>query len=310
MALKTLSVTVNSENSGRLDQIVRQLSEASHSQVRGMISYGCVTVNDQQCDDPATAISEGDVVSLRYEPTQRYREKKKKDWNDRTFTVAFEDDHIIVVDKSAGVLSVPTDSNERNTVVERVSVYISHSRRNRDACVVHRLDRDVSGLLVFGKHEAVASQLIEQFKQTKPERVYTAIVAGPVEHDTGMLRSRLGDGKKIDKFATRKAQQTENAITHYRVMKRLAGATLIEAILETSWRNQLRAHFANAGHPVLGDHRYGRESATHRNWVRKRLALHAQSLCFTHPVSGEPVECDSPLPASFQKFLRKTRTLT
>ncbi|MFC1759494.1 pseudouridine synthase [Planctomycetota bacterium] len=306
MALKNLSITVDSENAGRVDKVVRSLSDASHSQVRGMISFGCVQVNDARIDDPATTVREGDTVSLRFEPTQRYREKKKQ-WDDRTFSIAFEDDHLIVVDKSAGVLTVPTESGERSTLVDRVTAYISHSRSNRDACVVHRLDRDISGLLVFGKHEGVGNQLIEQFKETKPERVYSAIVAGVYQKEEGTYRSRMSDKKRIDKYVTRKAQQTENAVTHYRVMERLAGATLIEAILETSWRNQLRAHFANAGHPVLGDPRYGNECSSHQHWVRKRLALHAQSLCFVHPVTGDRVECDSPLPVSFQKFARKAK---
>ncbi len=306
MALKTLSVTIDSENAGRVDKVVRNLSEASHSQVRGMISFGCASVNGKRIDDPATQVSEGDTVSLRFEPTQRYREKKKL-WDDRTFTVAFEDDHLIVVDKSAGVLTVPTDSGERSTLVDRVTAYISHSRTSREACVVHRLDRDISGLLVFAKHEPIAKLLIEQFKVTKPERVYAAMVAGPVEHDEGTFRSRMSDSKRIDKYVSRKSQQTENAITHYRVMERLAGATWVEAILETSWRNQLRAHFANAGHPVLGDPRYGKEKSSHRQWVRRRLALHAQSLCFVHPVTGDRVECDAPLPSSFQKFIRKAK---
>jgi 23S rRNA pseudouridine1911/1915/1917 synthase len=168
MAMTTLSTTIDGNSAGRVDVVVRQLSESSHSQVRGMVDHGCVSINGAMCQSGATTVVVGDLVSIRFDRTQRYREKKKC-WDDRTFTVSFEDDHLIVVDKSAGTLTVPTDSNERNTLVDRVSIYLSHSRSKREAWLVHRLDRDVSGLVIFGKHEQVATRLIEQFKQRVPQ---------------------------------------------------------------------------------------------------------------------------------------------
>lgn len=306
MALKTLSTTVTEEQVGRVDLIVRNLSEASRSQVRGMFEHGCVSINGLRCEQLATAVSAGDVVSLCYDPHQRYREKKKQ-WSDRTFQVVFEDDHLIVVDKAAGTLTVPTDNNEANTLVERVSVYLSHSRRNRLACLVHRLDRDVSGLLVFGKHQPVADRLIEQFKQRKPSRVYAAIVAGVVKADEGTFDAHLATGKNLDRYVAAPSAKTEAAITHYRVLQRSTDTTLVEATLETGKRNQIRVHFANAGHPVLGDPRYRTEQAQHPRWIRKRIALHARSLGFIHPATGEPVQFESPLPTAMEKFLAGSR---
>jgi 23S rRNA pseudouridine1911/1915/1917 synthase len=307
MAMTTLSTTVDTDSAGRVDLVVRELTSSSHSQVRGMVDQGCVSINGAPCKDPAASVAAGDVVSIRFDPTQRYREKKKR-WDDRTFGIVFEDDHLIVVDKVAGTLSVPTDkSNEDNTLVERVSRYLCHSRRNRKAWVVHRLDRDVSGLLVFGKREQIANLVIAQFRKRKPQRVYTAIVAGVMSGNQGTFRSHLATGKNLERYSSRASQGTELAITHYRVIKRGSDTTLVEATLETGRRNQIRVHFADAGHPVLGDPRYGKTQAMHPRWTRKRIALHARTLGFVHPLSGKAMTFDSSLPAAISNFLAGSR---
>jgi 23S rRNA pseudouridine1911/1915/1917 synthase len=304
--MTTRSATVDETQVGRLDQFVRSLLAMSWSQARGLIDRGCVTVNGRCCQSIGDLVACGDVVSVGYDPHQRYKESKKS-WDDRTFTIAFEDDAIIVVDKSAGTLTVPTDHEEPNTLVERVSVYLSHSRSAREAFVVHRLDREVSGLLVFGKQQEIAEQLIEQFKQRKPERLYTAIVAGIVSQDQGTFHSYLATAKNLSRFSTRPSKDSEEAITHFRVLQRKSDTTLVEVRLETGKRNQIRVHFAEAGHPVLGDPRYKKGRAAHPRWKRKRIALHASSLRFQHPVSGKEVLFESPLPSAMKKFLASPR---
>jgi len=306
MAMTTLSTTIDGNNAGRVDVVVRLLSESSHSQIRGMLDSGCVSINSTIILSGATTVVVGDLVSIRFDPTQGYREKKKC-WDDRTFTVSFEDDHLIVVDKSAGTLTVPTARNERNTLVDRVSIYLGHSRSKREACLVHRLDRDVSGLVIFGKHKQVATRLIEQFKQQKPSRVYAAIVAGVVSTDKGSFHSHLATGKSLERYVTRPSPTTELAITHYRVLRRMSDTTLVEVTLETGKRNQIRVQFANAEHPVLGDPRYKTELAMHPRWIRKRIALHAKSLGFEHPISGDAMQIESPLPSAIEKFLAGSR---
>ncbi len=306
MAMTTLSTTIDAAGAGRVDLVVRALSGTSRGQVRGLIDHGCVSINGGPCETMAAPVAAGDIVSIHYDPTQRYHEKKKRQ-DDRTFSVSFEDDLLIVVNKSAGLLTVPTDRNESNTLVERVSIYLSHSRRIREAWVVHRLDRDVSGLLVFGKHKPIADRLIAQFKRRKPQRVYAAIVAGVVSSDDGTLRSHLATSKSLERFSTRPSRKTEAAITHYRVLSRMSDTALVEVTLETGKRNQIRVHFADAGHPVLGDPRYETKQAMHPRWIRKRIALHAKSLGFEHPVTGKAMTFESPLPAALEKFLVGSR---
>lgn len=303
MAKTTHDVTVDSAQAGRLDQLVRATTNTSWSQSRGLIGNGCVSINGERCESIDRGVSAGDVVSISFDPSQRYKEKRKS-WDDRTFSVVYEDSDLIVVDKAAGTLTVPTDNQEKNTLVERVSVYLSHSRGTKEAFVVHRLDREVSGLLVFAKNEAVAKQLIEQFKQRKPTRVYAAIVAGVLSQDEGTFQSHLATAKNLDRYITGPRNESELAITHYRVLRRMTYSSLVEVTLETGKRHQIRLHFADAGHPVLGDPRYQKRLASsHPRWIRKRIALHATTLGFEHPVSGTMVTFQSPLPAAMQKFL-------
>ncbi len=302
MPITTVSTTITKEDAGRVDLVLRKLTSVSRSQVRGLVDHGCVSVNGKPCKSIAVSVSPGDLVEVRYDAHQRYREKKRV-WDDRTFTVVFEDDHLIVVDKAAGTLTVPTDNGEPNSLVDRVSIYLSHSRSRREACVVHRLDREVSGLLVFGKNEAVSKALIEQFKQRKPRRIYVAVVAGIISEDEGTLQSHLATGNNLDRYVTAPSRHTEKAITHYRVLRRGDDTTLVEVQLETGKRNQIRVQFADAGHPVLGDPRYETIKAMHPRWIRKRIALHARTLGFVHPLTGESVEFESPLPSAIEKFI-------
>ena len=300
--MTTLTTTVDEKNAGRIDLVVRELSGASRSQVRGMFDHGCVSINGNKCDSVAKTVQAGDVVALCYNKAQRYKEKKKP-WDDRTFRIVHEDDFLIVVDKAAGTLTVPTDYEERNTLVDRVALYLSHSKSRKEAWVVHRLDRAVSGLLVLGKHEEIADALISQFKQRKPERLYAAIVAGVMNENEGTYRGHIATGNNLDRFVTAPSRDTDAAVTHYRVLKKMSDTTHVEVTLETGKRNQIRVHFADAGYPVLGDPRYKTEQASHPRWIRKRIALHAMSLGFQHPVTNEMVKFESPLPNAMQKFI-------
>lgn len=303
MAIQTLTAKIEPAQTGRCDRVVQQLTGLSRSRVRGLFESGAVQINGQPCGEIGHPLAVGDLVVVRHDPHHAPKPKKQA-WRDRTFTVVFEDDHLIVVDKAAGVLTIPTDHGEMNTLVDRVSLYISHSRTKRPAQLVHRLDREVSGLLVIGKHEAVAQRLIEQFRQRKPQRTYAAIVAGLVADDRGTIQTHLATGKNLDRFSTRHpSPRTELAITHFEVVRRLRDTTLLQVQLETGRRNQIRVHLAEQGHPVLGDPRYGKPLSQHPRWRRRRMALHAQTLGFEHPVSGQPVLFQSPLPPAMARFL-------
>lgn len=303
MPLVSKSVVVEAAQVGRIDRVVQGLAGCSRSQVRGLFDHRCVRWNDAVCLDPGQLVAVGDHVSLRFDPQQRYRPQKI--WRDATFSIVFEDRELLVVDKAAHVLTVPTARGEPNTLVDRVASYVRQQGTGRDVLVVHRLDRGVSGLLVFAKTPAAASRLHEQFRAHQPERTYLALVAGHLPAAVGTFRSHLATAKNLDRYSTPHAAQGELAITHYRVLRQVAGADFVEIRLETGRRNQIRVHFAEAGHPVLGDRRYGRDSGGPTVWTAKRLALHAASLGFIHPTSGNRLEFSSPLPAEMAKLANK-----
>jgi 23S rRNA pseudouridine1911/1915/1917 synthase len=305
MASVTKTALVTDEQTGRVDRVVRALSGFSHRKLRGLFDHGCVRVNGEPCGDGGQLVGPGDRVELLYDPQQGYPAKKRA-WADAAFTIVFEDQHLIVVDKAANMLTVATErGGDEPTLVDRVSHYLKHTGRRREALVVHRLDRGVSGLLVFAKTRAMLDELKEQFKARKPERRYVAIVAGVVKRAAGTFKSNLAMRKNLDQFSTRDEAKGRLAITHYRVLKTLADTTVVEVRLETGRRNQIRVHFADAGHPVLGDPRYRPQDAQHERWPASRIALHALSLGFEHPATGKRLLFESEWPSTMQRFIGK-----
>lgn len=220
----------------------------------------------------------------------------------RAFDVVFEDRFLIVVEKAAMILTVPTPRGERNTLVQLIERYLDRGRPHRLA-IVHRLDRETSGLLVFAKDRRTGEALQAQFREHRPERLYVALVAGLLERDRGTFESRLETNRGLTRYSSRDGSG-ERAVTHYEVEARLSGATRVRARLETGRRNQIRVHFAEARHPVLGDRRYRPDLSAHPSWPHERLALHAAVLGFTHPVTGEALRFESPVPREFGAVVR------
>jgi 23S rRNA pseudouridine1911/1915/1917 synthase len=303
MAIVEAQCEVAGERAGRLDRIVQGLTERSRADVRGLVDHGCVRLNGVTCTEPGTRVKAGDLVIVRHDPHIRYHETPRA-WENPAFGLIYEDEHLIVVDKAAAVLTVPTDRRETNTLLDAVNRHLSRRRHCR-ASVVHRLDRGTSGLLVFGKDRRVAVELQAQFRVRKAEREYAAIVAGMLTGPEGTFASRLGTTKSLQRYSVRPGADGERAVTHYQVERQLRDATYVRVWLETGRRNQIRVHFAEAGHPVLGDNRYRPNLACHAAWKAKRLALHAAVLGFEHPRTQCELRFESPLPDEIARFLAK-----
>jgi 23S rRNA pseudouridine1911/1915/1917 synthase len=302
MALIQKQTQVDNELAGRADRVVQRLTAMSRSEVRGLFDHGCVTINGSACDDGGALVRRDDRVEVKYDAHRRYREREKA-WEDDAFKIVFEDKHLIVVDKSAGVLTVPANPGETGSLVHAISSYLEHRGARDRAQLVHRLDRGASGLLVFGKNRAIAAQLQSQFEARKPEREYMAIVNGVLSRSEGTFESYLATSKSLQQYSTHRPGEGQIAITHYRLSKVARGASCVQVWLETGRRNQIRVHFAEAGNPVLGDPRYAPEKSAHSHWRVKRLALHAAVLGFHHPISGQSLRFESPMPAPMKAFL-------
>ncbi len=301
---KKLALT---QNEPRLDLLVQQLTAVTRSTLRGLFDHGCVRLDGQVCAQPNVAGRAGQTLEVAWEEGRHYKEKPKVRQS-REFTVAFEDKYLIVVNKRAGVLTVPTDRKEDDTLVHAVARHFSRGERiTHRAWIVHRLDRDTSGLLVFARTEEIAAAIKDQFEARKPEREYVVIVAGTIVQNSGTFRSYLATNDDLDQYSTQVPGEGKLAITHFKVLERLRGATLLQVHLETGRRNQIRVHLAEHGHPVLGDVRYTEKQAAHPGWHEKRLALHARTLGFRHPVTKEPLRLIAETPACFEHFVRAQR---
>ena len=250
--------------------------------------------------------------------------------------ILYEDEDLIVVDKAAHVFTVPTSATKGSgkSLIEALQKHAGRGKPEKlwkKLHVVHRLDQGVSGVMVVAKTAAASARIKDQFASHKPQRIYVAIVNGAMEREKGTFRSYLATDYSLNRYSTKRKDHGELAITHWEVMRegkrdkgktdrkrpddvRAADFTIVRVQLETGRRNQIRVHFAEAGHPVLGDPRYPRKlrdseeaeqvSSMHPRWRSKRIALHAHSLEFAHPRTGKPMRYESPLPEEFSWFMR------
>jgi 23S rRNA pseudouridine1911/1915/1917 synthase len=300
MAIVTRQVEVNAELAGRADRVIQTLTGLSRSELRGLFDHDCVSLNGELCTEIGTPVSTGDVLKVKYDRHRRYHPRERQ-WEDKAFKIVFEDRYLIVVDKAAGVLTVPAHPSDTNTLAGAITRYLSHRGVRGKAQLVHRLDRGASGLLVFGKDRETAQKLQSQFEDRKPEREYIAIVYGKVPQ-SGTFESYLATSPSFQQYSTENRSGAQLAITHFELQRVVHGASVVRVRLETGRRNQIRVHFAESGHPVLGDPRYRSDLSAHPHWPHKRLALHAAKLGFLHPVTGKPVHFESPAPKAMKAF--------
>lgn len=301
----TIKYEVKPGEAGRIDLVVQKLTGRSRTQIRGLFDHDCVRLNGLVCTDSGSKVAVKDEVAVHYDKSRNYKERPRA-YRSPIFELVFEDEWLLVIDKKAGYLTVPNDPNDLNTVVSALCRYISMGKpKRRMVSIVHRLDRDTSGLLVFAKSGKVAEQIKAQFEKRKPLREYLAIVAGRLQDGAGTFRSHLVTDKNLNQHSTRDETQGKLAITHYVVKQEFKDATSVSVTLETGRRNQIRVHFAEKGHPVLGDVRYETNLAAHPRWRYKRLALHAALLGFKHPVTGKDLVFRSKTPEEFEIFCKK-----
>jgi 23S rRNA pseudouridine1911/1915/1917 synthase len=216
---------------------------------------------------------------------------------DRRLRILFEDDAILVVDKEAGLLTVPTPTVVHETAETLLNSYVGAPPGQTRVFHVHRLDRDTSGVLVFAKGEFMRDRLQALFAEHDIERAYVAIVHGKLRPPAGTLRSFLAEDRDLRVRTVADAKLGKEAVTRYRTVASGPRASILELALETGRRHQIRVQLAAAGHPVVGDRIYGRDEDP-----LGRLALHARRLAFVRPDTGRRVELTAEPPASFRNF--------
>ena len=216
----------------------------------------------------------------------------------RYVKIVYEDKFIIVVEKNVGILSMAAGHSSLN-VKSVLDDYFHKSHQRCTAHVVHRLDRDTSGLMVYAKDIEVEQVLEHNWHDIVYDRRYVAVVSGEMEEDGGTIANWLKDNKAYITYSSPVDNGGKYAVTHFHTLARATEYSLVEYSLETGRKNQIRVHSADMGHPVCGDVKYGNGDNP-----LNRLCLHAYMLCFYHPVTGERMEFETPIPSAFKSLFR------
>ncbi len=301
-----LTVSPQSANI-RLDVFISNFSKGnnlgfSRTFIQRLISGNEVTVNNLCVNKPNHKVRADDEVKIQVkakEPTVIKSENIPLE-------IIYEDADIAIIDKQIGLVVHPAPGNYEHTLVNALAYHIDKlSDVNKDRPgVVHRLDKDTSGLIVIAKNNAAHLHLAEQFAKHSIKRKYVALVSGRVEFDEGVIEMPIGRHPRERKnMAVGFGKNTRYAKTFYRTLKRTKEFSLLELEPFTGRTHQLRVHLAFLGHPILGDVKYGKKNTFNR------LALHAESIGFIHPRTGKFVEFSSEIPREFIEFLEKNNSL-
>ncbi len=213
--------------------------------------------------------------------------------------IIFEDSELIVIDKPAGLLSMASDVEKKYTAYHQLTDYVRCSNPENRIFIVHRLDRDTSGVMLFAKNEEVKHLLQDAWKELVVDRAYVAVVQGKVEKKEGTIKSWLLETKTKMMYSSTKPGDGLEAITHYKVLQSTAKYSLLEIRLETGRKNQIRVHMKDIGHSIVGDKKYG--STTN---PIGRLGLHAHILAFHHPITNELMRFETEVPKKFSRLFK------
>ena len=273
-----------------IDFIMEKMYGISRNRAKALISNRVVLVNNAITTHPLAELKAGQVVQLD-------RSKHKKSFRSNDIDIVYEDPYLLVVDKRPGLLSMSNNTRQQ-TVQTVLNYYLEKGGGRNTSHLVHRLDRDTSGLMVYAKDVQTQQSLINGWQQLVTDRRYLALVEGELESPRGRIQSWLTEDKRFITHSSPVDNGGKFAVTHYNVLEASNGYSLVECELETGRKNQIRVHMADMGHPVVGDFKYGSEIDPMR-----RLGLHAYMLCFTHPVTGKHLRFETPVPVLFEKCL-------
>jgi 23S rRNA pseudouridine1911/1915/1917 synthase len=293
---KQLTFTV-SEPDELMKFLMAQMPAKSRTTIKSYLAHKQVLVNSKTVTQFNHPLKPGQQVVINLGIVQDapyYRELK----------IVFEDAFIIVINKEAGLLSVATDDSkgQEKTAYSILNSHIKNTNPRGRVFVVHRLDRDTSGLMMFAKDKEVQEQLQETWQDTVLERFYSVVVQGKVEKEKGTITSWLKENRALVIYSSPKPNDGQKAISHYRLVKSNENYSLLEVELETGRKNQIRVHMQDLGHPVIGDKKYGATQSP-----INRLALHARVLSFIHPATEEKIRFETDIPKKFLDLFKEQK---
>ena len=276
-----------------MEFLASQMPDASRTKLKSLLTKREVYVDNVITTQFNFALQPGMNVQIS-------KDKGRKEFQSSLLKIVFEDEYLIVVNKREGLLSMGTDKQKERTAHSILNEYVQRSGKQFRVFIVHRLDKDTSGLMIFAKDEKTKFTFQDYWDEIIKERRYVAALSGDVEKDRGTVTSWLTDNKVFITYSSMTDNGGEKAITHYTTIKRGNGYSLVELELETGRKDQIRVHMNDLQHPVLGDVKYG----DGKNPLG-RLALHAFKLSFYHPITGKLMEFETPYPPAFKKLFLK-----
>ena len=289
IALQELKVEKESE---LLDFLIEKQVRKSRSAIKSLLVHKQIKVNGKLVTQFNRELKAGDKVSvMKFD--QSKKEKRLKG-----LKIVFEDDDLIIIDKEAGFLTVSTDKEKLRTVYGILNEYVKKNGKNRRVFVLHRLDREVSGFLIFAKSTEIQDIFQKNWDKLVKEYTYTAVIDGKPEKEEGTIESWLTENKNFVMQSSSFDNGGLKSITHYKTVKSTERYTLLDFDLETRRKNQIRVQMQSIGHPIVGDKKYGA-----KNNPIKRIALHVRELALKHPMTNELLEFKSPIPKAIKQLV-------
>ena len=280
---------VSEQTPDALLQYLLSHAKESRNKIKATLQGRGIKVNGKVVTQFDAPLRKGDRIQVA-------RHKNNSAFKSRYVKIVYEDKWIVVVEKNIGILSMAAGHSSLN-VKSVLDDYFQKTRQRCRAHVVHRLDRDTSGLMIYAKDIDTEQILEHDWHGTVYDRRYVAVVSGEMEDDNGTVRNWLKDNKAYVTYSSPTDNGGKLAVTHFQVLARTTEHSLVEYKLETGRKNQIRVHSADMGHPVCGDTKYGNgDDPLHR------LCLHAYVLCFVHPITKERMEFSTPIPTSFRSL--------
>lgn len=275
-----------------LEYLFAVMPDRKRTTVKDFLKHRQVMVNgaiSTQFDQP---LDKGDTVKVN--TTREFQVLRHS-----RLSIVYEDDDIIVVNKGYGLLSMGNERVKEGTAYSIVRDYVKRKNPANKIFIVHRLDQHTSGLMMFAKNAEAKDKMQHNWNNMVIERRYVAVTEGKIETPEGDIRSYLAENSQHEVYSTDNPEEGKLAVTHYRVLKSANGYTLVELQLQTGRKNQIRVHLKDIGHPIAGDRKYGAKTSP-----AHRVALHALTLRFIHPVTGRDMNFSSQLPPSFAAMVK------
>ncbi len=280
------------EETGLLDFLLAAMPDRKKTSVKELLKHNQEMVDGNVTTQFDMPVTEG--ATVRVNTTREFQTF----YNPR-LKIVYEDNDIIVVNKGYGLLSMGTDKIKDGTAYSLLRDYVKRKDPRNKLFIVHRLDRDTSGLMMFAKTMQAKEAMQHNWNNMVLNRKYLAVVEGKMEPEEGVIKSYLTENAEHEVYSTPDTEKGQLAVTRYKTLACKNGYTLLEVELDTGRKNQIRVHMKEHGHPIVGDRRYGAKSSPIH-----RLALHAQTLRFVHPVTRKEMNFETPILSGFTKMVK------